>query len=90
MAKTRGLAGAINTDSRSGEKWCGGDVTRRPPDEKVCRICGATWVPLTAAAAGKRDICYRPECEKAREAERRKRRRGKQAEWYRMKKARLT
>lgn len=86
MAKTRGLGGAINSDSRSGEKWCGGSAERTRPAEKICRICGACWTPLTAAAAGKRDICYRPECEKTREAERRKRRKRKQAEWYKRKK----
>ena len=84
MAKgTVGLGGAINSDARSGERWCRNGGRRRPPDEKICRICEEPWTPLNQRAAGKRDICYSPECERKREAERRERRKGRQREWYR-------
>lgn len=79
---TVGLGGAINSDARSGERWCRDGKRRRPPDEKICRICGKPWTPLNQRAAGKRDICYSPECERAREAERHERHKERQREWY--------
>jgi hypothetical protein len=76
MAHTHGLGGVI--DSRS--EWCRWrDKKRGRPKEppKMCRICGREWTPRNAIARGRRDICYRPECEKERERERRERRKAR-------------
>lgn len=84
MAKgTVGLGGVIDSRSRSGQKWSdSGRECRKTPPKKTCRICGALWIPLNKHS-GRRDICYSPECERDREADRRKQRR----ERYRKKKA---
>ena len=75
MVSTYGL-GDLLDDKSYWRRWR--DKKGKPKEEpKICRICGKEWIPRTPVARGRRDICYKPECEKAREAERRERRKAR-------------
>lgn len=47
--------------------------------EKICAFCEKTFVPISYSQRGStsRKYCYRPECENARESERRKKHRAR-------------
>jgi len=47
--------------------------------EKICAFCGEVFTPMSYSQHGStsRKYCYRPECERARESERRRKHRAK-------------